>query len=108
MDFKFWEHVLRSIVIYTEHFSPEAGEDLNELITLIKQFPHALPRRGECPYCRATYLVGHYRFPHHWDEIVVHEMRVVEYIPTCAAEYRAGYRARWRCKNPACQEQELR
>jgi|GEM_PF-717564 len=85
------------------------AEDLRSVAKLIPHLPHALPSEGACPYCRATYLVNHWRPELRGTETVVtHIMRVVERLCPHSEHYNQGYRALWRCENPACGEMELR
>ena len=91
----------------SRHIDKALAEDLRYVATLLPQLRHALPTQGACPYCAATYAVGHFRAELRGsEEVVEHRMRVVKWICAESDEYRRGYRALWRCDN--CGEMEVR
>jgi hypothetical protein len=68
-----------------------------------------IPLQGLCPYCESKYQVSHWnpRF-RGTEEAITWPMIPVEWLCTSSKEYRFGYRARWKCLNPRCGEQEIR
>lgn len=87
--------------------SPVFAGDLHLIAEQIKQYPHAIPTEGVCPYCREAYLVGHY-LPEKRGTVayVGWRMQVIHWLCSSDEQYLAGYRAIWKCDH--CGEIEVR
>ena len=82
LNFDYWSHYLRLEAAKLEHFDAGGADQLYDLARLVKQFPHAMPTEGTCPYCMATVQTFYHDEGPRWGpvEIIGHPMRVVEWF----------------------------
>jgi len=87
VNYPFWQKYFHREAEKLRDLDDQMADDLHELARFILQIPHAFPARGKCGVCGG-------------------EASVVERLCHTSPDYRAGYRAIWRCDS--CGEMEVR